>query len=111
MQRFCIHYPPSMKKSLFTSLIFSLAALCLTAQDVKYSVSGEVFNDTEWVYLYEVRFFEMALLLSEIMQMAKTTTSNQRLVTLLLGASLQKHLSMAFIQLTRSNAGWLPPIC
>lgn len=51
-----------MMKRLFTSLIFSLAALSLTAQDVEYSVSGEVFNDTEWVYLYKVRFSEVEVL-------------------------------------------------
>ena len=44
-------------------------------------------------------------------QMAKTTTSSQKLATLLHGASLQKHLSMALTQLTKSNARWLPPIC
>ena len=54
---------------------------------------------------------KMALLLLGIMQMAKTTISNQSRATLLHGASLQKHLSMALTQLTKSNVGWLLPIC
>ena len=54
---------------------------------------------------------KMALLPSGIMQMAKTMTSDQRLATLLHGASLPRHSSMVLTQLTRSNAGWLPPIC
>ena len=41
----------------------------------------------------------MELLLSGIMQMAKTTTSKQSRAMLLHGASLQKHLSMAFAYL------------
>ena len=54
---------------------------------------------------------KMALQPSGGMQMAKTTTSNQRRVTLLHGASLLKHLDMVLILLTKSNAGWLLAIC
>jgi hypothetical protein len=52
----------------------------------------------------------MVLQPSGIMQMAKTTTSSQSKVTLLHGVSLLKHSGMALTQLTKSNAGWLPPI-
>jgi len=50
----------------------------------------------------------MVLLLSGIMQMAKTMTSKQGRAMLLHGVSLLKHSGMALTQLTKSNVGWLP---
>ena len=48
---------------------------------------------------------KMALQLSRIMQMAKTTTSNQSRATLLHGASSPRHLSVVLTQLMKNNAG------
>jgi hypothetical protein len=47
---------------------------------------------------------KMTLLLSGIMQMAKTTTSKQGRAMLLHGVSLLKHSGMALTQRTKSNA-------
>ncbi|MDD7318811.1 MAG: hypothetical protein SOZ80_02240, partial [Prevotella sp.] len=54
---------------------------------------------------------KMELQPSGVMQMARTTISSQSRVTLLRGASLLKHSSMVLTQLTKSNVGWLLPIC
>ena len=53
----------------------------------------------------------LVLLPFGIMQMAKTTTSKQSRAMLLHGASLLKLLNMVLTLPTKSNAGWLPPIC